>query len=103
MYKHGRINIWIRYLFPVFLALFLGTLIFLMAQFREPPGFTWYALFWFIGAVFLIWECGWWIARRLDRRYSWRAALRKRLVLQLAATNVLGVGLFLGSYLLLNA
>jgi DNA-binding LytR/AlgR family response regulator len=103
MDKQRDVNIWIRYLFPVFLALFLGTLIFLMAQFREPPGFTWYALLWFVGVVFLIWESGWWVDKKLARKYSWRTALRRRLVWQLAATNVLGVGFFLGSYLLLNA
>lgn len=103
MDKHNTINIWIRYLFPVFLALFLGALIFLMAQFREPPGFAWYGVFWFIGVVFLIWECGWWVAKRLDQKYSWRTATLKRLLIQIVATNILGVVLFLGSFILLNS
>ena len=102
METNTPVNIWIRYLFPVFLGLFLGTLIFLMAQFREPPGFTWYALVWFITVIFLIWECGWWISKQLDQKYNWREGILKRLLIQLVVTNIFGVIVFTGSFILLN-
>ena len=50
-----KLNIWIRYLLPLFLALFLGSLIWLMAQFREPPGFAWYGFAWFALTIYAIW------------------------------------------------
>ena len=99
---NNRLNIWIRFLFPIFLALFLGTLIYMTAQFREPPGFAWYAIAWFVSSIFLIWEGGWWISRTLDKKHPWGKGISLRLVLQLLATNLLGILLFLGSYILLN-
>ena len=100
--KLRKINFWIRYLFPVFLAIFLGTLIFMMAQFREPPGFAWHGVLWFVGSVFLIWESGWWIGKTLDRQIPWEKGTYKRLAAQLLATNLTGVLLFLGSFIILN-
>lgn len=97
-----KLNIWIRYLLPLFLALFLGVLIWMMAQFREPPGFAWHAFVWFASAVFLIWEFGWWISKRLDRDISWQKNTLKRLLIQLLATNFVGLVIFDGSYILLN-
>ena len=98
----NKLNNWIRYLFPVFLALFLGILIFLMAQFREPPGLEWYAFFWFTGSIFLIWESAWRISKSLEQRFSWRERTFRRLLYQLAITNLIGILIFLGSFVLLN-
>ena len=98
----NKINVWIRYLFPIFLAIFLGTLIFMMAQFREPPGFEWYGMIWFIGSIFLIWECAWWISKNLDKEFPWRKGTFKRLMIQIMATNLVGILLFLCSFLLIN-
>ncbi|MEM9821299.1 MAG: LytTR family DNA-binding domain-containing protein [Bacteroidota bacterium] len=97
-----NISIWIRYFFPVFLALFLGILIYMLAQFREAPGFTWYVLFWLVGSVFLIWEMGWWIGRLLDRQNPWHQGVFKRLSLHFLASNLFGITLFVVCYVLLN-
>ena len=72
------------------------------AQFREPPGFAWHAVAWFVSSIFLIWEGGWWISRILDKKLPWSRGISSRLILQLLATNLLGIILFLGSYILLN-
>ncbi len=97
-----RINLWIRFLLPLFLTLFLGTLIYMMAQFREAPEVTWYALIWFTSSIFIIWEGGWWISKKLDRSFPWQNGSIKRLAIQLLLTNLLGISFFLGSYILLN-
>ena len=96
------INLWIRYLFPIFLAVFLGVLIFMMGQFREPPGFEWYGLIWFVGSVFILWEVSWWIGAKLDKQLPWRKGAFKRLMVQLLATNLFGLLFFLSTYILLN-
>ncbi|MEL6864731.1 MAG: LytTR family transcriptional regulator DNA-binding domain-containing protein [Bacteroidota bacterium] len=97
-----NINLWIRYLFPFFLAGFLGMLIYMMAQFREPPGFSWYILVWFFLSIFVLWEMGWWVSRKLDPLFPWRKGTFKRLVLQLLATNILGTLIFTFLFILLN-
>lgn len=97
-----KINFWIRYLFPLFLALFLGAWIYILGQFREPPSFKWYGLFWFVGSIFLLWESGWWVTRILNKYFPWRKGTFKRLSIQLLITNLIGILLFLFFYILLN-
>lgn len=98
----NRLNIWIRFLLPLFLALFLGVLIFMMAQFREPPGVSWYIFVWFVGSILLIWESGWWISKKLDVQFPWKKGTIRRLSMHLLVTNLLGILFFLGSFILLN-
>lgn len=98
----NRLRFWIRFLLPLFLALFLGILIFMMAQFREPPGIAWYAAVWFIGSVFFIWEAGWWVSKKLDQHIPWQKTTFKRLSIQLLSTNLIGISFFLICFLLLN-
>lgn len=97
-----KLNIWIRYLLPFFLALFFGTLIFIMGQFRESPDFEWYGLFWFVSTIYLIWESGWYISRRLSLRFPRHQFTTKRILMQLFFTNLAGILLFNGTYILLN-
>lgn len=97
-----KLNIWVRYLLPLFLALFFGFLIFLMGQFREPPDFEWYGLLWFVGTIYLIWECGWYISRQLSPRFPRHQFTTKRILLQLLFTNLIGILIFNGTYIVLN-
>jgi len=99
----NAINLWIRFLFPLFLALFMGILIFMLAQFEEPPSVTFYVILWFIGIVFLIWELGWRINKVLDQQLPWNKGKIKRLLLQLLLFNCIGLGLYLVAYILLNS
>lgn len=87
---------------PFFLALFFGSLIFLMSQFREPPGFTWYALFWFFGTIYLIWESGWLISKKLNRRFPVHRFSLKRILLQIGMTSAVGILIFDSTYFILN-
>lgn len=97
-----KLNIWIRYLLPLFLALFLGSLIWLMAQFREPPGFAWYGFAWFALTIYAIWEFGWRISRQLDRESPWSKGTFRRLMIQLTVMNLGGLFIFDGTFILLN-
>lgn len=100
--QSSGLHLWIRIFLPLFLALFLGVLIFMMSQFREPPSFRWYGVVWFTSTIFLIWEGGWRIGASLDHRFPWRSGIFRRLMLQLMATNLIGILLYAGSYWLLN-
>ena len=95
-------NAWIRYLFPFFLTLFFGFLLFMLAQFREPPGFRWYGLLWFAITVYAIWEAGWYVGNRLDVRLPWRQGTFKRLLVQLLQTNLWGILIYLTTFSILN-
>ena len=96
-------NFWIRWLAPLFLALFLAFLMYMLAQFRESPGFAWYGLFWFFGTILLLWESGWIISKRLDQYVTWNDKLFKRLGLQLLSTNLVGISIFIITFILLNS
>ncbi len=98
-----KLNIWIRVLFPLFLTLYLGFLLFMMSQFREPPEFRWYGLLWFAATIYLIWESGWRIGIRLNSQYPWEKGASKRLLVQLLATNLAGIAIYLLLYILINA
>ncbi len=97
-----KLNFWIRYLLPFFLALFLGTLVYLTAQFREPPGLEWYATLWFFLTIFSIWECGWYVSRKLETYFPWSRGTLQRLAIHLLLTNLIALLLFNGSFLVLN-
>lgn len=97
-----RLNIWIRYLLPFFLALFMGFFMFLLSQFKEAPDFEWYALFWFISVIYLLWESGWYINVRLNQYLLWEENSLKRLFVQLVLTNAIGIVLYNFAYIILN-
>lgn len=100
--KKAEINLWIRYFFPIVLSLVLGLLVFLIAQFREPPKFAAYSLIWFGASTFLIWEAGWRISSSLDPKYPWKKGVFKRLALQLCSLSLVGISFFVFMFVLLN-
>ncbi len=97
-----KLNIWVRTLVPISMAILLGTLVFLLAQFREPPGFKWYGVAWFVGIICLIWESNWYVSRTLDQRIPWEGNLRKRILTQLLWCNLCGILLYDAAFVLLN-
>ncbi|MEO1259094.1 MAG: LytTR family DNA-binding domain-containing protein [Bacteroidota bacterium] len=97
-----KLNIWIRYLLPLFIALYLGFVMFLMGQFKEPPEFRWYGLFWFVLTVYLMWEAGWYISQKLENQLPWRTGTFKRLMVQLITMTFVGILIYLTTYVLLN-
>ena len=97
-----KLNFWIRYLLPFFIALYLGFVLFLMGQFKEPPEFRWYGLFWFVLTIYLMWEAGWSVSRRLEKQLPWHSGTFKRLMVQLTAMTFVGIFIYLFTYVLLN-
>lgn len=96
-------NTWVRYLFPFFLTLYIGFLMYMLSQFREAPKFEWRGVIWFGTMVYLIWEAGWLIGRRLDQKMPWQNGTAKRLMVQLLQTNAVGILIYLGTYIILNS
>lgn len=94
-------NPWIRLLVPLFLTLYLGFLLFMVLQFREPPEFRWYGFAWFAITVYLMWEACIIIGRRLDKSVTWKNTY-KRLLTQLLLCNLIGIAIFDGTFVLLN-
>lgn len=97
-----KLNIWIRYLIPFFLSLFLGTMFYLLAQFQEPPDFEWYAFAWLFFTIFSIWEGAWFISRKLEFYFPWKRGTTKRLLIHLLLSNLLALFIFNGTYIALN-
>lgn len=96
------INTWLRFILPLLLAIFFGSMVTLQSLFREPIGFAWHGLLWMVTATFMIWETNLRIGRYLDKRLPWKERFFGRLGTQLLLSNVLSIGLFLASYLVLN-
>ena len=97
-----QLNFWIRILVPLFLTLYLGFIMYMLMQFREPPGFAWHALLWFATTIYIIWEVGWYISEKLNQQVPWQKGVFKRLWMQLLITNLIGIAIFLGTYIILN-
>ncbi len=75
----------------------------MMSQFREPPDFEWYGVLWFGSTIYLIWEAGWFVNKKLNKQFPWEKGTIKRLALQVLSTTLFGVLLYLSTYVILNS
>ncbi len=95
-----------RVLMACTLGFLLGCLLFVLLHmaslFREPPGFSFYALAWFLGTCVLIWEAGVGVERVLAGRFSWQSRFWTRLVLQICGQIGAGVVVFNLTYVLIK-
>lgn len=96
------INIWLRFILPVLLALFFGLMVTIQSLFREPVGFAWYGLLWMTGTSIIIWEANLQISRRLNKPLPWNDQFFRRLGGQLLLSYIVSIGIFLSTYLVLN-
>lgn len=91
-----------RFVIPIFVGLIMYGLVLLLSRFREPAGFHWTGILWFVSITFLFWEGSRLISKKTERKFPPNTPLIKKLVWQLILLIVFGVLVFNAFYLLVR-
>lgn len=97
-----KISTILRIALPLFIGITMHTLYILITGMPERSGFSFFGFLWFAVMTSIYWEGSRFISNKIDRKFSAKASLLKKLVWQLIVLLIFGVITYNISFLLVR-
>ncbi|MGB0522273.1 MAG: sensor histidine kinase [Flammeovirgaceae bacterium] len=100
--KLPKISKWAQWIYPLVITFFFQGLAFLLSQFREPIGITWYGFFWSMGIVFVLWFIGYRVNAWFVNHASWKMGFWQKVIRQFVLVTFIQITVFNLSFIGIN-